>query len=144
MEKMNFSIDINAPREKVWKTLWEDASYRKWTRVFTEGSHAVTDWREGSKVLFLDGKGEGMVSKIQTNRPNEFMGIRHLGTMKNGVEDTDSGETKQWAGAEENYSLSENGGITTLSIEMDIEDSHRDYFMKIFPKALEQVKLLSE
>jgi uncharacterized protein YndB with AHSA1/START domain len=72
MEKMNFSIDINAPREKVWKTLWEDASYRKWTRVFIEGSHAVTDWQEGSKVLFLDGKGEGMVSKVQTNRPNEL------------------------------------------------------------------------
>jgi hypothetical protein len=144
MEKMNFSIDINAPREKVWKTLWEDASYRKWTRVFTEGSHAVTDWQEGSKVLFLDGKGEGMVSKVQTNRPNEFMSVVHLGTVKNGIEDTGSAEIKQWAGAEENYLLSKNGGVTTLAVEVDTEETHKDYFMKIFPQALEQVKLLSE
>ena len=24
MEKMNFSININAPKEKVWKVLWDD------------------------------------------------------------------------------------------------------------------------
>jgi hypothetical protein len=144
MEKMNFTVDIHAPKEKVWKTLWEDDTYRKWTRVFSEGSHAETDWNEGSKVLFLDGKDQGMVSKVQTNRPNEFMSVVHLGTVKNGVEDTGSGEVKQWAGAEENYSLSENGGVTTLAVELDTEEAHKDYFMKIFPQALEQVKLLSE
>lgn len=29
MEKMSFSININAPKEKAWNALWEDASYRK-------------------------------------------------------------------------------------------------------------------
>src|SRR5688572_26468739 len=91
MEKLNFSIDINAPREKVWKVLWDDSSYRKWTSVFMEGSCVETDnWKEGSKVLFLDGKGAGMVSKVAVNKPNEYMSFEHLGEVKDGVEDTSS------------------------------------------------------
>ena len=65
MENMNFSVDINASKEKVWDALWEDASYRKWTSAFMEGSYAVTDnWKQGTKVLFLDPKGSGMVSMV--------------------------------------------------------------------------------
>ena len=29
MEKVNFAATINAPREKVWNVLWDEASYRK-------------------------------------------------------------------------------------------------------------------
>jgi uncharacterized protein YndB with AHSA1/START domain len=144
MEKINFSISINAQKEKVWKTLWEDSSYRKWTRVFSEDSYAVTDWQEGSKVLFLDGKGSGMVSRIETKKPNEFMSFRHQGTVQNGVEDTESEEVKQWAGAHENYTLTETRGITELAVEVDVEKQFKDYFTQTMPKALEQVKELSE
>jgi hypothetical protein len=144
MEKINFSISINAPKEKVWKVLWDDATYTKWTSVFCEGSSAVTDWKEGSKVLFLDGKGSGMVSKIETKKPNEFMSFKHLGEVKNGVEDTTSEQVKQWAGCLENYMLKEANGVTTLTVDMDIVDEFKDYFMKAFPGGLEQVKQLSE
>ncbi|MBA2423398.1 MAG: SRPBCC domain-containing protein, partial [Chitinophagales bacterium] len=69
MQKLNFSTSINASKEKVWKTLWDDSSYRKWTGAFQEGSYAETDnWKEGSKVLFLDGKRNGMVSQVAANR----------------------------------------------------------------------------
>lgn len=144
MEKINFSIDINAPKEKVWKTLWEDATYRQWTRVFAEGSHAETDWKEGSKVLFLDGKGSGMVSKIETIRANEFMSFQHLGEVKEGIEDTESEKIKIWAGAHENYTLKEVNGKTELLVDMDMNEEYKNMFMKMFPKALEQVKILSE
>lgn len=144
MEKLQFFTKINAPKEVVWKTLWDDATYRKWTSAFSESSHAVTDWKEGSKVLFLDGKDDGMVSKIETNRPNEFMSFKHMGEVKNGVEDTDSDKVKAWAGALENYTLKEADGGTELLVEMDINEEYKEMFMKMFPKALEQVKLLSE
>ncbi len=144
MEKLNFKTSINAPKEKVWKTLWDDASYRKWTSAFSEGSHADTDWKEGSKVLFLDGKGDGMVSRIETIRPNEFMSFKHLGEVKNGVEDTESDKVKGWAGALENYTLKEVNGTTELTVEMDMNEDFKDYFVGTFPKALEQVKILSE
>jgi len=29
MEKMNFSIDINAPKEKVWNVLWNDEKIKR-------------------------------------------------------------------------------------------------------------------
>ena len=145
MQKINFSTDINAPKEKVWEVLWNEASYRTWTQPFAEGSHVVTDnWKEGSKVLFLDGRGMGMVSVVASNKPNEFMSFKHLGEVKDGVEDTSSEKVSGWAGATENYFLKEAGGKTQLKVEMDITDEFKDMFSKIWPKALEQVKTLCE
>ena len=144
MEKQKFKIEINAPREKVWKTLWGNDSYPAWTSAFSEGSHVETDWKKGSKALFLDGKNEGMVSTIAENKPNEFMSIKHLGMVKNGVEDTTSEKTKEWAGSLENYSLKEVKGKTELTVDMDVTDEYKDYFKETWPKALDKLKELSE
>lgn len=144
MEKLVFSTSINASPEKVWNVLWTDASYRKWTAAFMEGSYAVTDWKEGSKVLFLDGKGMGMVSRIAVNRPNEYMSIEHLGEVKDGVEDTTSDRVKAWAGAHENYTLKKINDQTELTIDMDITEEFKEMFAQIWPKALANVKTLSE
>ncbi len=144
MKKLQFSIDIKAPREKVWKILWDDATYRNWTSVFGEGSYAVTDWKEGSKVMFLSGTGDGMFSIIAKLRPNEFMSFKHLGVIKNRKEEATNKETETWAGAMENYTLAENGGLTKLTVDMDVSDDHKDHFEDIFPKALNKVKELSE
>ena len=79
MSKLHFSTDIQAPRATVWNVLWNDATYREWTSVFSEGSYAVSDWNEGSKVQFLDAtSGSGMSAVIQQKRPNEFMSFRHV------------------------------------------------------------------
>lgn len=145
MQKINFSVSINAPKEKVWNVLWDHSSYRKWTSAFSESSDVVTDnWKEGSKVLFVDANGSGMVSKVAANKPNEFMSFKHLGEVKNGVEDTTSEKVKDWAGSTENYTLTETAGITELGIEMDITDEFKDMFMDMWPKALNLVKNLSE
>lgn len=144
MEKLQFSSMINAPKEKVWNPLWQDETYRKWTSVFSPSSHAQSDWKEGSKILFLDGNGSGMVSQIAANRPNEFMSFKHLGEVKNGVEDTESEKVSAWAGAFENYTLVEADGGTMLVVDIDMNEEYKDMFMGLFPKALEQVKLLSE
>lgn len=144
MERQTFKVLIDAPCEKVWNTLWDDASYRIWTAPFSEGSHAVTDWKKGSKVLFLDGKNRGMVSKIAENKPHEFMSFQHLGEVKDGVEDYDSDAVKTWAGGYENYTLKPENGKTVLLVEMDMNDDFKDYFMKTWPKAIEALKLLAE
>lgn len=144
MEDLKFSIAINASKEKVWLVLWGEDTYPKWTRIFAEGSVAVTDWKEGSKVLFLDGKGSGMVSKIAASRVNEFMSFKHLGIIKNGVEDTDSDEVKSWGEALENYTLTEENGITDVTIEMGMTEDMKDYFIQTWPKALEELKKIAE
>ncbi len=144
METLNFTTNINASKDKVWNVLWDDASYRKWTNVFSEGSYAETDWQEGSKVLFLDGSGKGMVSKIEKITPNEYMSFKHLGMYDNGVEDTSSPAVEGWAGATENYTLEETGGNTTLTVEMNITEQFKSYFTDTWPKAMEQIKHLAE
>ena len=105
MEKQEFKISIDAPKEKVWNILWGKNTYPVWTSVFAEGSSVETDWKKGSRAVFHDGQNNGMISSIAENIPNEYMSIKHLGTLKNGVEDMDSPETKEWAGALENYTL---------------------------------------
>lgn len=145
MEKINFSVSMNAPKEKVWKVLWDDPTYGQWTSVFGEGSYAQTDnWKEGSTVRFLAADGGGMISKVSANKPNEYMSFKHLGMIKNGVEDLVSDEVKQWSGAFENYTLEQTDGTTTLKVEMDISPDYKEYFDKTWPKALDKVKTLSE
>jgi hypothetical protein len=144
MERKEFSIVVNVPKEKLWNTLWNDNTYREWTSVFAEGSKVETDWKKGSKVLFVDGTGSGMVSRIAENKPNEYLSIEHLGTIKNGVEDLDSPENKAWAGAQENYTLRSVNSGTELKVDMDITEEYADYFATTWPKALEKLKEVAE
>ncbi|MBI5915618.1 MAG: SRPBCC domain-containing protein [Bacteroidetes bacterium] len=140
MKKLNFTVNINAPRERVWQTLWNDATYRQWTAVFHEGSYAESDWQEGSKILFLSPSGDGMTSRIARLIPNKFMSFEHLGEVKNGAEDFSG----NWSGAFENYMLTATDSAATLAVEIDSDDNFADYFKDIFPKALAKVKELSE
>ena len=144
METKEFKITIDAPKEKVWNTLWNDTTYPEWTSVFAAGSRAESDWKKGSKILFLDDKGSGMVSVIAEKVPNEFMSFKHLGEVKDGVEDTTSEKVSQWAGAFENYTLKAIDGKTELIVDLDISDDFADYFLKTFPKALDKVKEIAE
>lgn len=143
MQQIHFSITIDAPKEKVWKALWKDSNYRNWTSAFCEGSHAETDdWKEGTKVLFLSLGSNGIVSEVAVNCPNELMSFKHLGEVKEGVEDTSSEKVKPWAGAMEKYTLNETAGKTTLTIDLDITEEYKDYFLETWPKALDKIKAL--
>ena len=144
MEKQTFNIQIDASPEKVWDILLGKETYPQWTSVFAEGSTVETDWQEGSRALFSDGKGDGMIAVIARNIPNQFLSIKHIGMVKNGVEDLESEEVNKWAGAFENYTLKPSNGGTDLLIEIDVEDSYKDYFLETWPKALDKVKELAE
>lgn len=144
MQKKQFKTSINASRQKVWELLWGEETYPKWTAPFAEGSHAETDWNKGSKVLFLDGNGRGMVSRIEENIPNEYMSIEHLGEVTDGVEDTVSEKVKQWAGAREKYTLKTVDGKTELVVEMDMADEFADMFNEVWPKAFGKLKEMAE
>ncbi|MBC7745404.1 MAG: SRPBCC domain-containing protein [Flavobacterium sp.] len=145
MEKLNFLISINAPKEKIWKVLWNDASYREWTSVFFQGSYAKTDnWKEGTEVKFIDSNGNGMVSKVLANKPNEYMSFQHLRELKDGVEDRTSDKVNEWTGAMENYTLKETDSVTELAVDMAVTKEHKDMFTEMWPKALEKIKTLSE
>lgn len=148
-QKLTASIIINAPREKVWDTLLGYNTYKEWTKVFNPTSRYEGDWSEGSKILFLGtdengGNEGGMVSKIAKNVPNEFISIKHLGIIENGIEDTTSPKAKSWAPAYENYTLTDVNGGTEFTVEQDLDDEYMEMFKEMWEKALQELKRLSE
>lgn len=145
MEKQQHNITINAPKEKVWNTLWDYSTYRQWTSPFSEESDVKTDnWKKGSKLYFVDGSGNGMVAVVEENIPNQFMSFKHLGEVHGDIEDTTSEKVAEWAGAHENYTLKENNGKTEVQVEIDIASDFADMFKEMWPKALNKLKQLSE
>jgi uncharacterized protein YndB with AHSA1/START domain len=148
MNKLHFSIVIDAPVDRVWNTMLDDDTYRQWTEAFTPGSHYVGEWKPGSKILFLgpDEKGRmgGMVSRIKELDPYRFVSIEHVGVVHDGKEDTTSEAVKGWAGALENYTFKQTESGTELLIEMDSHEDYAEMFQDMWPKALRKLKELSE
>lgn len=144
METLHYSIEIKAPKAIIWEKLWSEETYPIWTSAFDEGSRAESDWKEGSRILFLNGKGDGMVSTIERSDPYNYMAFKHLGGYSNGKEDLDSEATKEWSGAMETYRLDEKDGVTTLFVTVDTLERYRGIMENSFPKALGNVKSLAE
>ena len=140
MDKLTWSVEIDAPKEKVWKTMLEPDTYRLWAAEFTAGSYYEGTWETGSKIKFLGPSKEGMVAEIAENRPYEYVSIKHVGFVQNDVEDRDSDEVKAWAPAYENYIFSENSGKTLVKVDLDSIDAWKDYFNEAWPRALAKLK----
>lgn len=145
MQKIHFSIVINAPVSKVWETMLQDSTYREWTKIFGETSHYKGDWTKGSDMFFLGGdEGSGMYSRIKENRLYEFVSIEHLGFIKGGTIDTTSDEVKKWTPAFENYTFKSLPEGTEVSVDMDINDEYKASFEDMWPKSLTLLKQISE
>lgn len=144
MKRIKMSIEINAPKEKVWEVLLNDQYTRQWYAEFSEGSHAETDWKEGSKAVFTDNTHSGLISKVTKNKPFEVFSLEYQGVVMAGEEDYESQVAKEIKGGLEAYQLSEMEGKTTLNIESDMGDEYFDSMSASWEKALKKVKQLSE
>jgi uncharacterized protein YndB with AHSA1/START domain len=145
--KLHFETQINAPVEKVYKTMIDKKTYSDWTKEFNGSSRYEGSWEKGSRIRFIgeeDGKVGGMVSKIKENIPNKFISIEHLGILDGDKEIMDSEEVKKWSGALENYTFVQNGKNTRLVVEMDSNEEMRSYFETTWPKALKKLKTICE
>jgi uncharacterized protein YndB with AHSA1/START domain len=149
MQKLHYSIVIDAPKEKVWHAMLDDKQYREWTTAFNPGSYYKGDWSKGSKMLFLGpdpetGQEGGMVSRIAENRPYEYISIEHIGIIQNGIEDTTSETARKMTPAFENYTLKEKNGATQVLVDMDAEDEYVEMFNKMWPEGLKRVKAIAK
>lgn len=150
MEKLTFTIFINASKEKVWHTMLDDSTYRQWTKPFNEGSRYEGKWEAGSEMRFIgiDDNGKesgGMYSNIKESRPYEFVSIEHLGMItEKGDVDTTSDEVKKWTPAFENYTFNDKNAGTEVSVELDISDEWKDMFNNMWPRALAKLKEIAE
>jgi hypothetical protein len=144
MKTLEFTIEINASKEKIWKSLWEDATYRDWVSVFCEGTYAKSNWNEGDSVHFLTQDGQGMNSIIEKKIDNQYMAFKHISEMKNFEPQPIDEKTSEWSGGMETYELIQNEASVTLKVLIDTLEKYIEYFENTFPKALERLKQLSE
>lgn len=121
MTTLHFTIMIAAPSAAVRHVLLDEPMIRQWEASFAESSYYEGDWSEGSTIRFLTPGADGVVSVIAKNRPSEYLSIRHVGVVNQGIDDTASDELKASAPPE-----------------------YEDYFTKTWPQPLHAVKRLTE
>lgn len=141
MKEMQFVVEVNAPKEKVWDALWQDKTFRKWAGIIDPGTHMVGDLKEGNEVQFISGNGYGVTSLVEKLTPGEFLLLRHR------ADTQDEGKrerAQEWTGGAESYRLAEIDGTTTLAVAFDVPRDMEEYFKINYPKALERVKTLAE
>lgn len=66
METLSYEFEINASAQKIWDILWSEATYSEWTKFFGSDSVMKSDWKVGGRTLFVNNKGDGMVSTIDS------------------------------------------------------------------------------
>lgn len=148
MQTLAFEIDINAPVNKVAKTMLGEETYKAWTAEFNPTSRYKGSWNKGSKMLFIgtdkDGNEEGIVSRIKEHLPNKFVSIEHLGMVSKGQEITSGEAVEGWAGSLENYSFFETKTGTRVFVTLDSNEDFKDYFSEAWPRALKKLKQICE
>lgn len=141
MKKLQFTIEINTDKEKVWNTLWQDKTFKEWAGIIDPGTYLLGELKEGNEVQFISAEGYGVTSFVEKLIPNEYLLLKHLAdTKESGKEERE----KEWSGGEESYRLLNNGITTTLTVEFNVPLELEEYFKINYPKALEKIKELTE
>lgn len=142
MNKLQFSIDIHAPKDKVWQTLWQDETLRQWASIIDPETYMVGQLEEGSEVQFISAHGGyGVTSLVEKLVVNEYLLLRHQADTQNEGQDE---RDKQWTGGTETYTLVDNNGLTTLTIAFGVPPELETYFKDTYPKAMVKIKQLAE
>jgi hypothetical protein len=148
MERLHYSIIIDAPRETVWDVMLDEETFRMWSDAFAPGSHYIGSWNPGSEIQFLapeeNGVLSGMYSRIKEKRQNGHIIIEHLGTIRNGVKEDPGDKASEWAGAQEIYTLNNVGQKTELLIDVDTPPEFKEMLENSWPEALQKLKKLAE
>lgn len=142
MKELQFSTQINAPKERVWATLWEDATFRDWASIIDEGTYLQGEMKEGNEIQFISSvNGYGVTSLIEKLIQNEYVLIKHSAdTQDSGMQERE----REWTGGTESYLLTEKNGVTSLLVTTDVPDELVEMFNIRLPRAIERIKTLSE
>ncbi len=138
-DSIRLSIEIQAPVEKVWHTLTDDAAVRQWAEAFGEGVFIETDWNQGSEVVWKNEEG--------------YVGARGVLTVKNQPEqikitfyqNADEQSPAPLGTYSETYTLQALGEQTTLHIEAGtMAIKYCKMHRPLWTEAIETIKELAE
>ncbi|MBH9579328.1 SRPBCC domain-containing protein [Inhella proteolytica] len=139
--KLDYVIEIRAPRARVWTQMLGDAGYRDWTAAFCEGSYYEGRWETGADMRFLGPSGDGMRARIEVAREPEYVSIEHLGELVGGAPK----ECADWQGVFERYWLKDQGGATRIEVELNqVPEAYVEMMNTMWPAALQRLKKACE
>lgn len=144
IQKLVFTIEINASAETVWNKMWDKNSYTDWTTPFCAGTYFTGEIELGSRIHFIAPSFDGMYSDVFYLIPNKLVIFKHIGNLKDLKELPLDAETERWTGSFESYKLNEVDGITTVTAEIDCMSEYIDYMNDKFPLAMQELKKISE
>jgi len=145
MIKLNYSIEINAKKEHVWKTMIAPETCPKWAKAFSEGSTFLGDWKQGETLIFFDPALGGTKAVLEVFKPYDEILAKHISMVdKDQKENNEDEMAKKWIGTTERYSFIATGDNTKLAIEMTVDETFTEMFNTSWPKALDIIKSLCE
>ena len=145
MKHLQYRIVISAPTKKVWETMLDKETYKKWVSKSWPDSSYEGKWAKGEKMKFTGPDGSGTLAEFVEVKPYERILARHIAVLgPGGVEDRTSDVAKGWMGTTEEYRFSEEKGKTTLTVLMETFPDWAKMFDEGWPNALEELKKLAE
>jgi len=141
MKKLEFKINIAAPKQKVWETMLNQVTYKEWVAASWPGSYYEGIWKPEGNVKFLSPGHGGTLATLAEYRPYDYVLARHTGVLNaDGTEDRDSDTAKGWIGITESYIFTEQNGITTLTVQINTNPEWEKMFSDGWPAALAKLK----
>jgi uncharacterized protein YndB with AHSA1/START domain len=145
MEKLVFTTDINASRQKVWDVMFQPETYKEWVGASWPGSFYIGTWKQGETLKFTGPEGGGTVATLEEYKPFERVHAKHVAVLNaDGTEDRDSEMAKGWIGTTESYSFTERDGKTHLTVELQTYPDWTSMFNDGWPNALKKLKEICE
>ena len=145
MKTLKFEIDIAAEPKKVWNTMLNADTYKKWVSAAWPDSFYKGEFKKGNEVSFIGPDGSGMLAQITDFNPSDQVKMKHIAILNpGGVRDTSSDMAKTLVGTEENYFFKKSGDNTHLVVELKVNPSWEQMFSDTWPTALKDLKSLSE
>ena len=135
--------------ELLWELVVDPDHYRFWTEAFSEGSDFDGDWTKGSKIRFVaedeNGIESGMLSEIAESQWPEFISIKHVGLVMNGIDDYDSPVAREWSPAFENYRfIPKEDGTCIFEVEQDLPEEQAEEFKGSWEKSFDRMAMRLE
>ncbi|MCC5894393.1 MAG: SRPBCC domain-containing protein [Alkalibacterium sp.] len=140
MIRIHIEREFNVSPELLWELLVDPDHYRFWIGAFSEGAYFDGDWTKGSKIRFLGDNENGMLSEIVESQWPEFISIKHVGVVVDGVSDYDSSVAREWSPAIENYRfIPKEDGTCIFEVEQDVPEEQAEEFKGNWEKAFDRM-----
>jgi len=97
------SIEIEAPRERVWETIFGKGNYSILADEFLKGATAGGNWSLRNKIKFGDFSNSGLIGEVTEIVPWEVLTIKYTGIFEGESGCYESEDTKMIIDTVEKY-----------------------------------------